>query len=296
MNSKEDPNTRQASYSGDSYIERFPEQQKITKRNVITSENEPSSFIEKVLWLLSVVLMVITFPISIFLCLVILQEYQRAVILRLGRLRPGKARGPGMIFILPCIDTYTKVDLRTASFDVPPQEILTKDSVTISVDAVVYYRISQPLDAVLQVVDPRDATQMLAMTTLRNVSGTHMLMELLTTKEMLSKQIEWVLDSATEPWGVRVERVEIKEIYMPDQLQRAMAVEQEAAREAKAKVAAAQGERDAVKALKEAADIMESNPIALQLRYLQTLNTIANTNTKAYVFPFPVDIIKKVFK
>ncbi|XP_016976181.1 stomatin-4 isoform X2 [Drosophila rhopaloa] len=225
-----------------------------------------------------------------------MSEYERAVILRLGRLRPKPPRGPGVIFVVPCIDDITVVDIRTRSFDLDRQEILTRDMVTISIDGVVYYSIKSPFDAMLQVFDPEEATEKLAMTTLRNVAGTHKLMDLLSSKEYLSNQIEGILYNSTEPWGVRVERVEIKEIFMPDQLKRALAVEQEAMREAKAKVAAAQGERDAVKALKEAADIMETNPIALQLRYLQTLNSICNDNTRSYVFPFPVDIVRKLMK
>ncbi|XP_017148553.1 stomatin-4 isoform X1 [Drosophila miranda] len=267
-----------------------------TDRNVPTTENIPPNLLERIFYLLSVILMVITFPISVFMCLVILQEYQRAVVLRLGRLLPGGPRGPGLVFILPCIDVYIKVDLRTTSFDVSPQEILTKDMVTIKVDAVVYYSIKQPIDAVLQVFDHRGAVELLAKASLRNVAGTHMLLDLLMSKETLSKRIEAILDDCTDPWGVRVERVEVKEILLPDQLRRALAVEQEALREAKAKVAAAQGERDAVKTLKEAADIMETNPIALQLRYLQTLNTICNDKTLSYVFPFPVDIVRKMMK
>ncbi|KRK02573.1 uncharacterized protein Dyak_GE25367, isoform B [Drosophila yakuba] len=242
------------------------------------------------------ILIVITLPWSLFCCLRVMSEYERAVILRLGRLRPKPPRGPGLIFIVPCIDVLAVVDIRTRSFDLHRQEILTRDMVTISIDGVVYYSIKSPFDAMLQVYDPEEATEKLAMTTLRNVAGTHKLMDLLSSKEYLSNQIEGILYNSTEPWGIRVERVEIKEIFMPDQLKRALAVEQEAMREAKAKVAAAQGERDAVYALKEAADIMETNPIALQLRYLQTLNSICNDDTRSYVFPFPVDIVRKLMK
>ncbi|EDV36981.1 uncharacterized protein Dana_GF13229 [Drosophila ananassae] len=266
------------------------------QRNVKTSENKPPNCVEKTFYILSLFLAVITFPISLFVCLRILSEYQRGVILRLGRLRPKPPCGPGVVFYLPCIDTMRIIDLRTTSFDLDTQEILTKDMVTINIDGVVYYSIKSPIDALLQVFDPTEATEKLAMTTLRNVAGTHKLMDLLASKEYLSYQIEAILYNSTEPWGVRVERVEIKEIGIPDQLKRALAVEQEAMREAKAKVAAAQGERDAVRALKEAADIMETNPIALQLRYLQTLNTICNDNTRSYVFPFPVDIVKRMMK
>ncbi|EDW60171.1 stomatin-4 [Drosophila virilis] len=268
------------------------------QRNVKTTENVATKPIELIFVILSVIVMIITFPISIFMCVIILQEYQRAVILRMGRLRPGGPRGPGMVFILPCLDKYRKVDLRTTSLDVPPQDILTKDSVTISVDAVVYYRIKNPLDVTLQVMDPESCCELLAMTTLRNITGAYMLIELVSSKKALSRQIKAALDAtgATESWGIRIERVEITDIYMPETLQRAMAVEQEARREAMAKVASANGERDAVKALKEAADIMEMNPIALQLRYLQTLNTIANDETQSIVFPFPIDIVQKLIK
>lgn len=267
-------------------------------RNVKTTENESRGIWESIFIALSYILVIITFPISIFMCLVVLQEYQRAVVLRLGRLRPGGAKGPGLMFVVPCVDQYQKVDLRTTSLDVPPQDILTKDSVTVSVDAVVYYRINNPLDVVLQVIDPAYCCQLLAMTTLRNVTGLYMLIELVSAKKTLSKKIKSMLDStgATDPWGIRIERVEITDILMPESLQRAMAVEQEARREAMAKVAAANGERDAVKSLKEAADVMESNPIALQLRYLQTLNTICNDQTEAIVFPLPIDILAKIIK
>ncbi|EDX11570.1 band 7 protein AGAP004871 [Drosophila simulans] len=268
----------------------------LPQRNVKTSENVPPTCAEKTLFLLSIILIVLTLPWSLFCCLRVMSEYERAVILRLGRLRPKPPRGPGVIFLVPCIDDIAVVDIRTRSFDLHRQEILTRDMVTISIDGVVYYSIKSPYDAMLQVCDPEEATEKLAMTTLRNVAGTHKLMDLLSSKEYLSNQIEGILYNSTEPWGIRVERVEIKEIFMPDQLKRALAVEQEAMREAKAKVAAAQGERDAVTALKEAADIMETNPIALQLRYLQTLNSICNDNTRSYVFPFPVDIVRNLMK
>ncbi|XP_017010978.1 stomatin-4 [Drosophila takahashii] len=274
----------------------FHDESILPQRNVKTSENVPPSCAEKTLFVISMILIVLALPWSIFCCLRVMSEYERAVILRLGRLRPKPPRGPGVIFLVPCIDDVFVVDIRTRSFDLDRQEILTRDMVTISIDGVVYYSIKSPFDAMLQVYDAEEATEKLAMTTLRNVAGTHKLMDLLSSKEYLSNQIEGILYNSTEPWGVRVERVEIKEIFMPDQLKRALAVEQEAMREAKAKVAAAQGERDAVKALKEAADIMETNPIALQLRYLQTLNSICNEDTRSYVFPFPVDIVRKIMK
>ncbi|KAH8420987.1 hypothetical protein KR222_000618 [Zaprionus bogoriensis] len=262
------------------------------------AENQPASILENCCVVLAYILVGLFFPIALWFCIVILKEYQRAVILRLGRLKPGGPRGPGMIFIVPCIDAYEKVDLRTRSLEVPPQDILTKDSVTVSVDAVVYYRVKNPLDVLLQVINPEECCRLLAMTTLRNVTGLYMLIELISAKKALSKQIKSMLDAtgSTDSWGIRIERVEITDILMPESLQRAMAVEQEARREAMAKVAAANGERDAVVALKEAADIMETNPIALQLRYLQTLITICNNQTEAIVFPLPIDIVSKIIK
>lgn len=166
----------------------------------------------------------------------VVQEYERAVIFRLGRLVNGGARGPGLFFIIPCIDSYCKVDLRTVSFDVPPQEILSKDSVTVSVDAVVYYRISNAVIAISNVEDYNRSTRLLAATTLRNVLGTKNLTEILSERETISQTMRVSLDDATDPWGVHVERVEVKDVRLPIQLQRAMATEAEAAREARAKV------------------------------------------------------------
>ena len=165
-----------------------------------------------------------------------MQEYERAVIFRVGRLMTGGARGPGIFFILPCIDNYIKVDLRVVSFDVPPQEILTRDSVTITVDAVTYFRISNPIQSVCNVEDATRSTRLLAQTTLRNELGTKNLSEVLLERDTISQSIQHILDTATDPWGVKVERVEIKDVRLPQMLQRAMAAEAEASREAKAKV------------------------------------------------------------
>ena len=165
-----------------------------------------------------------------------MQEYERAVIFRLGRLLAGEAKGPGIFFVLPCIDNYLKVDLRVISFDVPPQEILTKDSVTVAVDAVVYFRISNPIWSVVNVEDAHRSTKLLAQTTLRNELGTKNLSDLLLQREKISESIARILDVATDPWGMKVERVEVKDVRLPQQLQRAMAAEAEASREARAKV------------------------------------------------------------
>ncbi|RWS03027.1 band 7 protein-like protein, partial [Dinothrombium tinctorium] len=222
----------------------------------------------------------------------VVQEYERAVIFRLGRLVAGGARGPGIFFIIPCIDTYSKVDLRTVSFDVPPQEILSKDSVTVAVDAVVYFRISNAIASVSNVEDYARSTRLLAATTLRNVLGTKNLSEILSEREVISHMIQTSLDEATDSWGVKVERVEIKDVRLPVQLQRAMAAEAEATREARAKVIAAEGEQRASRALKEAAEVIAGSAAALQLRYLQTLGSIAAEKNSTIVFPVPMELFR----
>jgi erythrocyte band 7 integral membrane protein len=181
-------------------------------------------------------LIVLFFPFSIFIILKIVQEYERAVIFRLGRLSSTAARGPGMCFILPCIDTIHLVDIRTVSFDVPPQEVLTRDSVTVAVDAVVYYRVSNPTVSISNVENAQESTHLLAQTSLRNVLGTRLLSEILCDRGAVSNFMRECLDEATDNWGIKVERVEIKDVRLPKSLQRIMAAEAEAAREARAKV------------------------------------------------------------
>jgi len=210
----------------------------------------------------------------------------------LGRLVKGGAKGPGLFFIIPCIDNYRCVDLRTVSFNVPPQEILSKDSVTVTVDAVVYYRISNATVAVCNVEDFSVSTRLLAATSLRNILGTKNLADILSDRESISHTMQSSLDEATNPWGVKVERVEIKDVRLPVQLQRAMAAEAEAARDARAKVIAAEGEQKASRALKEAADVISESPAALQLRYLQTLNSIAAEKNSTIIFPIPMELFK----
>uniref|UniRef100_A0A7M5VD21 Band 7 domain-containing protein n=2 Tax=Clytia hemisphaerica TaxID=252671 RepID=A0A7M5VD21_9CNID len=246
-----------------------------------------------VLTIFSLLMFICTFPLSLFFTLKIVQEYERAVIFRVGRLVKGGARGPGIFFILPCIDNYLKVDLRVVSFDVPPQEILTRDSVTITVDAVAYFRISNPISSVCNIEDAQRSTKLLAATTLRNELGTKNLSEVLLERDTISHSIQQILDAATDPWGVKVERVEIKDVRLPQMLQRAMAAEAEASREAKAKVIAAEGEMNAARALKEASDVICESPQALQLRYLQTLQTISAEKNSTIIFPLPIDMIQR---
>lgn len=240
----------------------------------------------------SLILIILTFPISIFFCIRIVPEYERAIIFRLGRLKKGGAVGPGLFFIIPCIDEIKVVDLRTITFDVPPQEILTKDSVTVQVDAVVYYNIRNPMDAVCKIENYANATKLLSATTLRNVLGTKTLSETLSERDVIAKDLKALIDSATDPWGIdEIQRVEVKDVRLPQSLQRAMAAEAEASREARAKVIAAEGEQKASKALKEASDIISESPAALQLRYLQTLATISSEKNSTIVFPIPIELM-----
>jgi len=254
-------------------------------------DDEENSLCASILTFCSYFLVFITFPISVWGCVKVVQEYERAVIFRLGRLRSGRSKGPGLFFVLPCIDTCRIVDLRTGAFDVPPQEILTRDSVTVSVDAVVYYQVSNPLSAICNNDDYNRSTRLLAATTLRNILGTKNLSEILSEREIIADSMHKNLEVSTDPWGVHVDRVEIKDVRLPQQMQRAMAAEAEATREARAKVIASEGEQKAAKALKEAADIIAQSPAALQLRYLQTLNSISAEKNSTIIFPLPMEIL-----
>jgi len=256
------------------------------------STGEGSTCCGILLAILSVLICICTFPFSLLFIFKVIKQYEKAVIFRLGCIKSGGASGPGLFTFLPCIDTIQTVDMRTVSFDVPPQEILTKDSVTVRVDAVVYYRIRDAVMSVCNIDDVKKSTRLLAMTTLRNTLGMKTLAEILSHREEISASIQNVLDTATDPWGVQVERVEVKDVSLPLNLQRAMAAEAEAQREAKAKVIAAEGELNASKALKEAADVIAASPAALQLRYLQTLTTIATEQNSTIMFPMPIDMMK----
>ncbi|XP_075257485.1 stomatin-4-like [Convolutriloba macropyga] len=245
-----------------------------------------------VLIFLSYFLIIITFPVTIFFCIRIVQEYERAVIYRLGRLMGGKGFGPGMFFMIPCTDTITVIDLRTVCLNLPRQEILSKDSVSVAVDAVVYFKVDDPVASVNNILDAKASTKLLAETTLRNVLGVHTLTEILGQRESLTRQTRAIVDEATHSWGIKVERVEIKDVLLPQTMQRSMAAEAESAREARAKVIAAEGEQQASRALKEAADVINESPAALQLRYLQTLNTISAEKNSTIVFPIPIEMFK----
>jgi len=246
--------------------------------------------------ILSLLMVLVTFPLSVLVTVKVVKEYERAVIFRLGRLLSGGARGPGIFFILPCVDSYSKVDMRTVTFDVPPQEILTRDSVTIHVDAIMYYKVSDATSCIANVDDYGQSTRLLAATTLRNVLGTKTLGEILSERDSIANDMQTTLDEATEPWGVKVERVEVKDVRLPKNLQRAMAAEAEATREAQAKVIAAEGEHKASRSLRHAADVLGDNQSAMQLRYLHTLNVISAEKNSTIVFPIPVDIISHLMQ
>ncbi|XP_017796421.1 PREDICTED: band 7 protein AGAP004871-like [Habropoda laboriosa] len=304
-------------------------------------------FVELLATVGSFLLVLVTLPFSLCFTFKVVQEYERAVVFRMGRLKggaygPGKHRAisflfipkravsrrpddncprlcvhedegctilkrldggkqgvrcfvTGTFFVMPCVDYCVRVDLRTVSFDVPPQEVLTKDSVTVSVDAVVYYRIKEPLNAVVKIANYSHSTRLLAASTLRTVLGTRNLAEILSERETISHTMQTSLDEATDPWGVKVERVEIKDVRLPVQLQRAMATEAEATREARAKVIAAEGEMLASRALKEASDVISMSPAALQLRYLQTLSNISVEKNSTIIFPLPVEFLAPFF-
>ncbi|CAF2166103.1 unnamed protein product [Rotaria magnacalcarata] len=257
------------------------------QQNRMASTEEGIGVCGWVLVVLSYILCALTFPFSLCFIIKVVQEYERAVIMRLGRILPGGAKGPGLFFVLPCVDSIIKIDLRTVTFNVPPQEILTRDSVTVSVDAVVYFRVFNPVMSVTNVANAHNSAQLLAATTLRNSLGTKTLHEILTERETIAHLMQTHLDEGTEPWGVKVERVEIKDVRLPASMQRT-------GREARAKIIAAEGEQKASRSLKEAADIINESPIALQLRYLQTLTTISAEKNSTIVFPIPIELLQLV--
>jgi regulator of protease activity HflC (stomatin/prohibitin superfamily) len=219
----------------------------------------------------------------------VVQEYERGVIFRLGRFVG--AKGPGLFFIIPFIDRMIKVDLRTVTLDVPAQEAISRDNVTIKVNAVVYFRVLDPGAAIIQVEDYRRATWQIAQTTLRNVIGQSELDELLSHREKVNDELQRIIDEQTEPWGVKVSIVEVKDVELPQTMQRAMAKQAEAEREKRAKIIHAQGEFEASKQLDMAAAVIGQRPASLQLRYLQTLTEIAVEKNSTIIFPLPVDII-----
>jgi regulator of protease activity HflC (stomatin/prohibitin superfamily) len=220
----------------------------------------------------------------------VLNEYERGVIFRLGRIIG--AKGPGLMILIPAVDRMVRVDMRTVTMDVPPQDVISRDNVTIKVNAVVYFRVVEPNRAVIEVENYLMATSKLAQTTLRSVLGQVELDELLAERDSINHRLQSILDGQTEPWGVKVSNVEVKQIDLPVEMQRAMAGQAEAERERRAKIIAAEGELQAAQKLSEAAEIMEKRPISLQLRYLQTLKEMSNEKATHTIIPFPIELFK----
>lgn len=221
----------------------------------------------------------------------IVPEYERGVVLRLGRVL-GKEKGPGLIILIPLIDRMFRISIRTVTMDIDPQDVISRDNVSLKVNAVLYFRVVAPVKAVVNVENYLYATSQLAQTHLRSVLGAHPLDDLLREREKINTQLQRILDENTDPWGIKVEAVEVKAVDLPQDMQRAMAREAESERERRAKVIAAEGEFQAAAKLKEAADLFASNPTTIQLRYLQTLSDISSENSTTIVFPLPLDILK----
>jgi regulator of protease activity HflC (stomatin/prohibitin superfamily) len=221
----------------------------------------------------------------------VFREYERAVLFRFGRLLD-PPRGPGLVFKIPIVDQWVKVDLRTITLNVPPQDVITKDNVPAKVDAVAYFKVVDPKDAIVQIADYMEATSQIAQTTLRAVLGQHVLDELLSEREKINAILQEIIDEATGPWGIKVSIVEVKDVEIPGGMQKAMARQAEAERERRAKIINSEGEYQAAERLKDAAIVLEEHPMALQLRYLQTLIEISGTPSTTVVFPAPIDIIK----
>lgn len=220
----------------------------------------------------------------------VLREYERGVIFRLGRLIG--AKGPGLILLIPVVDRMVKVSLRTVVMDIPEQDVITQDNVSLKVNAVLYFRVVQAEKAIVEVENYLFATSQLSQTTLRSVLGQSQLDELLAERERINQKLQIIIDSQTEPWGIKVSAVEVKHVDLPAEMKRAMAKQAEAERERRAKVIHAEGEFQASKKLKDAADIIATEPIALQLRFLQTLTEIASEKNSTIIFPVPIDLLK----
>ncbi len=245
-----------------------------------------STIVKALLLGLGTVLVIPLLPFSVR----IVKEYERGVIFRIGRLMG--AKGPGLFIMLPFVDRMVKVDLRTITLDVPAQEAITRDNVTVKVNAVIYFRVVEPTAAVVRIMDYIRATSQIAQTTLRSVLGQSDLDELLGQREQINQRLQQIIDEQTEPWGIKVSTVEVKDVELPSSMQRAMARQAEAERERRAKIIAADGEFQASERLKEAAMVMAEEPITVQLRYLQTLTEVAAENNSTIVFPVPIDLIE----
>jgi len=240
-----------------------------------------------------IIVAVLLFLLILFLisAIKVAREYERGIIFRLGRLLPAP-KGPGLFILIPIVDRMVRVDLRTVTLNIPPQEVITKDNVPVRVNAVAYFRIIEPKAAIVQVENFMVATSQIAQTTLRSVLGQHQLDELLAEREKINTILQGIIDEATSPWGIKVSIVEVKDVEIPTGMQRAMARQAEAERERRAKVINAEGEYQASERLKDAAVVIADHPIALQLRYLQTLLELGSSQSTTIVFPAPIELIR----
>src|ERR671932_2101991 len=240
-----------------------------------------------------VIVVILAFLLVLFLlsAIKVAREYERGIIFRLGRLLP-EPKGPGLFLLIPVVDRMVKVDLRTITLNIPPQEVITKDNVPVRVNAVAYFRIVEPKNAIVQVENFMVATSQIAQTTLRSVLGQHQLDELLAERDKINAILQGIIDEGTSPWGIKVSIVEVKDVEIPSGMQRAMARQAEAERERRAKVINAEGEFQASERLKDAALVIENHPIALQLRYLQTLLELGSSQSTTIVFPAPIELIR----
>src|SRR5438876_1993921 len=241
--------------------------------------------------LIALAVIVFIFVLFFIAAVKVAREYERGVVFRLGRLLD-PPKGPGLFLLIPIIDRMVRVDLRTITLNIPPQEVITKDNVPARVNAVAYFRIVDPKAAIVNIENFMVATSQIAQTTLRSVLGQHVLDELLSEREKINAILQAIIDEATGPWGIKVSIVEVKDVEIPGGMQRAMARQAEAERERRAKIINAEGEFQAAERLKDAALVIEDHPIALQLRYLQTLLEIGGSNSSTIIFPAPVDLIK----
>src|SRR5216110_1764020 len=244
-----------------------------------------------------IIVAVLLFLIVLFLfsAIKVAREYERGIIFRLGRLLPNP-KGPGLFLLIPVVDRMVKVDLRTITLTVPPQEVITKDNVPVRVNAVAYFRIVAPKDAIVQIENFMVATSQIAQTTLRSVLGQHVLDELLSEREKINAILQGIIDEATGPWGIKVSIVEVKDVEIPGGMQRAMARQAEAERERRAKVIAAEGEFQASERLKDAAQVLSENPMSLQLRFLQTMLEISSERSSTIILPLPIELFRPLIE
>jgi regulator of protease activity HflC (stomatin/prohibitin superfamily) len=241
--------------------------------------------------IIGVIIVVVLLLLFLAAAVKVAREYERGIVFRLGRLM-AEPKGPGLFLLIPIVDRMVKVDLRTVTLNIPPQEVITKDNVPVRVNAVAYFRIVEPKNAIVQVENFMVATSQIAQTTLRSVLGQHVLDELLSEREKINSILQGIIDEATAPWGIKVSIVEVKDVEIPATMQRAMARQAEAERERRAKIISSEGEYQAAERLKDAAAVIAEQPIAIQLRYLQVLLEISGAPATTIVFPAPIDLIK----